>query len=85
MSYLWLWISILYATMQINNQSAVSRAFLIVCVCVGGCVCVRVQPCVPIKHVLSISMFLTTETVMSQNKVTVSLSPVSSMTIFHGC
>lgn len=33
MSYLWLWISILFATMQINNQSAVSLAFLIVCMC----------------------------------------------------
>lgn len=45
MSYLWLWISILYATMQINNQSAVSRAFLIVCVCTRT----RVQALVPIS------------------------------------
>ena len=40
MSYLLPRISILYATMQINNQSAVSGAFLIVCVCVcvwGAC------------------------------------------------
>lgn len=36
MSYLLLRISILYATMQINNQSAVSRAFLIVRLCVCG-------------------------------------------------
>lgn len=33
MSYLWLWISVLYAAIQINNQPAVSRPFLIVCLC----------------------------------------------------
>lgn len=46
MSYLWLWISILYAAMQINNQSAVSRAFNCLSVC---------------SNVLSISVFLTSE------------------------
>lgn len=47
MSYLWLWISILYAAMQINNQSAVSRAFFN---CLSVC-----------SNVLSISVFLTSE------------------------
>lgn len=52
MSYLWLRISILYATMQINNQSAVSGAFVN---CELVCVYVRAlsQPCV----VVSISVF----------------------------
>lgn len=47
MSYLWLWISILYAAMQINNQSAVSRAFFN---CLSVC-----------SNVLSICVFLTSE------------------------
>lgn len=68
MSYLWLRISILHATMQINNQCAVSRAFFLI-VSVYAHVCARV----PISMFCRSACFLTTETVMFQNKVTVSL------------
>lgn len=77
MSYLWLWISILHAAIRINNQSAVSRALLIVSVCAQACVCAY-------QHVLCISIFYFYffETEMILNKFT---PQVSSMTSFHGC